>query len=168
MIRRKSADPLDWEGSARTDLRYWLLLLVGAVFVYAGFTIEPSTNCNDSGECAPWLVPVAAVMGLGASAIALGTLRANPQRGFKVDPATGELVWWQHRTRTSPGDAGQIAPAEIARIRVVPDSETDDLHVYDQAGNRVPYLDGEVIRDLAIVWAEKMVARWPHIVLEER
>ena len=44
-------------------------------------------------------------------------------------------------------------------------SESDDLHVYDQAGERLPFLDDAVIPVSARSWGEAMVARWPHIHL---
>ena len=161
------SDPLFGTRSARRDLRFWMMLLVGAVFVYGGFTIEPATNCNDSGECAPWLVPLGGVMGLGVVAMALGPLLANPQRGIMLDPATDELVWWQNRTARHPGDEGRIAPEQIARIRYVSQGDATEIHVYDRQGNRLPYLDEEVIPGWPLTWARHMVGRWPHIVLVE-
>ncbi|MBC2670439.1 hypothetical protein ACFOON_09565 [Novosphingobium piscinae] len=158
-------DPLFCRRSARTDLQYWLMLLVGAAFAYGGFTIEPASNCNDSGECAPWLVPIAAVMGLGFVAMALGPLITNPQRGLSFDPATSELRWWQNRTDRHPGDAAQIPVGQIASIRLIEGSDSDEIHVYDQAGERLPYLDETVIPGSIRSWAEAMVARWPHIRL---
>lgn len=159
-------DPFAFRCSARTELRFWVLLLIGLVFCYASFTIEPASNCSSDGECAPWLVPLAGLMGLGATAIALGTLLANPKRGMMIDPATGELVWWQNGTTLHGSDGGRIAPADIARIVIRRDSEGDELHLYDRAGERLPYFDTAVIRGTAEQWAGHAAARWPHIAVE--
>lgn len=159
------SDPLFCEFSARTDIGNWLMVLVGSVFLYGGFTIEPATNCNDSGECAPWLVPIAGVVGLGFAAMGAGNLWANPRRGLRLDPVTGELVWWQNRMIRHPGDEHRIAPERIARIRIVSGSDSTDLHVYDTTGERLPFLDETVIPGATQRWAEHMVARWPHIRL---
>lgn len=94
-------------------------------------------------------------------------LWANPQRGMRFDPVSGELVWWQNRTRRNAGDEGRVAPEHISRIRIVSTSDTTALHVYDLAGQRLPYLDEEVISGLPQAWANRMVERWPHIELEE-
>lgn len=159
------SDPLTCRRSARTDIGIWMMLLVGAVFVYAGYTVDPQSNCNDSGECAPWLVPVGGIMGLAFVGMALATLLANPQRGSTIDPASGELVWWKNRTAMHPGDQGRIDPRHIARIRVITSSDSSELHVYDQAGERLPYFDCEVIRGAPETWARHAVQRWPHVAV---
>ena len=62
-MRGRHTDILAYSRSARGDLRAWAMFVVGAIFVFAGLTIDPQDNCNDAGECAPWLVPVAFVLG---------------------------------------------------------------------------------------------------------
>jgi len=169
MIFRKSGHALDCRRSARTDLSFWMLLAVGLVFTYGGFTIEPESNCSESGECAPWLVPIAAVMGLGATAMALGTLIANPQRGCRFDPASNTLIWWQNRTRTHPGDEGRIALDQIGRFRLMKQGEDDEAHLYDLAGQRLHYFDLAVIPGSPERWAERLVALAPQVeVVVER
>lgn len=164
-MARRVPDPFGCQRSARTEVRFWALLIVGLVFSYAGFTVDPESNCVAGGSCAPWLVPVATVIGLGAVAIGLGTLIANPRRGCRYDEALGELLWWQNRTLVHPGDEGRIAPADIGTIRIIRDSDYTEVHVYDHAGARLPYLDSEVIPWPYERWAERMIARWPHIDL---
>lgn len=107
-------------------------------------------------------------MGLLFAAGGLSTLIANTRRGIMIDPANGDLVWWRNRTETNPGIGGRIAPEEIACVQVFRNNESNDLFVYDRAGKRLNFLDDDVVPDLSIVWARKLVARWPHIVLEER
>lgn len=162
---KRQFDPLACQRSARTEVRFWALLAVGCVFTYGGFTVDPQRNCGAGGDCAPWLVPLATVVGLGAIAIGLGTLIANPRRGSRFDEASGELVWWQNRNLLSPGNEGRIAPAGIGRIRIIRDSDYTEVHVYDRAGKRLPYLDSEVIPWPYERWAQCMIERWPHIEL---
>ncbi len=154
--------------SARTDFRMWLLLAFGAIFFWAGSVIDPEKNCSDGGrECAPWLVPLAqafgALVGLGA---ALNML-ANPNRGSFVDPATGDLVWWQGRIGKEGGDEGRIHPSRIATIRITRQDESEDMvSLYDLEGERLFFFDAEVIAWPYERWAERMAARWPHIRVE--
>lgn len=164
-MAKRSPDPIDCQRSARTELRFWALLAVGCAFTYAGFAIDPQRNCSPGGECAAWLVPLGTVIGLGATAIALGTLIANPRRGCRYDADAGELVWWQNRTLANRGNEGRIAPAEIGLIRIIRDSDYTEVHVYDRAGERLRYLDSEVIPWPYERWAEQMIARWPQIAL---
>ena len=93
----------------------WLLLTVGLIFFGTASTIDPAENCSEDGrECAPWLVPLAG--GFGAL-VALGAglnMLANPNRGSLLDPATGDLVWWQGRIGTAGGDEGRITPRASA------------------------------------------------------
>lgn len=158
-----------YEVSARRDVRWWMLLLVGITFTAAGFTVDPASNCNEAGECAPWLVPIAAGMGLLALVGALAWLLANPSRGSSVDLASGDMTWWQGRTRTHAGDHGQINAAAITRIVIIQDSESAaEVHVYDGSGIRLPYLDSEVIPWRSDDWARRLVQAYPHIALEIR
>lgn len=144
------------------------MLLAGLGFIYAWWIVEPSSNCSRAGECANWLHPLSGLMGLLFAAGGLSTLIANTRRGIMIDPANGDLVWWRNRTETNPGIGGRIAPEEIACVQVFRNNESNDLFVYDRAGKRLNFLDDDVVPDLSIVWARKLVARWPHIVLEER
>ncbi|MFV0645558.1 MAG: hypothetical protein ACK5NN_13850 [Sphingomonadaceae bacterium] len=158
-----------FERSARSDIRVWLLLLVGLVFLYAGATVDPARNCNDAGQCAPWLVPVAWWTGIAFTVIGLGLLWGNPRRGSCIDDATGDLVWWQGRNGKQPGDAGRIHPSRIGRIVFVPTSEDgDEIHLYDRDGQRQPYFDAEVVPWSCHQWARQFVESWPHIELEIR
>lgn len=161
------ADNFYYERCARRDPRYWALLLFGAVFLYGGLTIDPLTNCNDSGECAPILVPIAAIIGILATVMAAAQIAANTRRGSCIDPATGDLIWWQNRTRTHEGDHGRIHPSRIGRIRLVEESEkADAVHLYDLEGVRQPYFDEEVIPWDVKKWVRGLIDQWPHIVFE--
>lgn len=154
--------------SARTDFRMWLLLGLGLIFLWAGSTIDPDTNCSGGGrECAPWLVPVAQLLG---AIFALGAglnMFANPNRGSFVDAATGDLVWWQGRVGVNGGDEGRIHPSRIGKIRIERQDESDDaVHIYDFDGDRLFWFDENVIPWPYERWAEKLAAAWPHIVVE--
>ena len=146
----------------------WLLLAVGAIFFWTGVVVDPRDNCSEDGrECAPWLVPLAqglgALFGIGA---ALNML-ANPNRGSFVDPATGDLVWWQGRIGKEGGDEGRIHPSRISKIRIMRHDDSDDsVSLYDLDGERLFFFDTEVIPWPYERWAERMAARWPHISVE--
>ncbi len=159
--------PPAFERSARRDVRWWALFLIGAVFMYAGSVVDPQSNCSEGGECAPWLVPVAYLVGMVAAAAGAGHLWANPRRGSCFDPLTGELVWWQNRTFRHSGVEGRIAPERISRIRIVPqDDSADAVHLYDLGGERQPYFDSEVIPWPYDRWAGQLAARYPGIRIE--
>ncbi|WP_151719244.1 hypothetical protein [Gemmobacter serpentinus] len=158
---------LDYERSARRDLTVWLMLLVGLGFLAAGLSVVPEENCNAAGECAPWLVPVAKWMGAGFALMAAGQLLANPTRGCRIDPESGDLIWWKNRNAAFPGQAGRIAPAQIARITLRRVSEGDDaISLFDQDGQRQFWFDAEVLPWPQDRWLKALVARHPHIKLE--
>ena len=166
----ENPDVIAYEVSARRDFRFWAMLLFGLVFAYGGLTIDPQTNCSEDGrECAPWLVPVAAVIGLGCVLSALAHFKANTSRGSRLNLTTGELVWWQNRTSGHAGDGGTVMARDIVRIRIDRgDENADTLHVYGADGERLAFLDEEVVGWRLDRWAEQVVGAFPHIQLEVR
>lgn len=158
--------PLAYERSARRSLAPWGMFLVGGGFVFAGYTVDPLENCNTAGECAPWLVPVAAIMGLCFTAMGLGQLLANPRRGHRIDAATGDLLWWKNRTIRSPGDTGRIHPTRIASIRIDQRDDTSSVSLYDSDGERLHHFDEELVPWPYDRWAERLQHAWPHIRID--
>ena len=153
--------------SARTDYRMWLLLVFGTVFFWAGSVIDPADNCSEDGECAAWLVPLAQGLGALVAAGAAMNMLANPNRGSFVEPATGDLVWWQGRVGATGGDEGRIHPSRIGKIRIVrQDDSADAVHLYDLDGDRLFWFDEEVIPWPYERWAGRLAADWPHIAVE--
>lgn len=166
-MESESDNVMLFERSARRDLRWWMLALVGTVFLWASQSVPPEENCSEDGECAPWLVPVAGVLGGLALAGGAGPLLANVRRGSRIDMAAGTLEWWQGRTSRHAGDHGAIALADIARIRIERrDEGQDGVSLYDRQGERQPFFDGEVIPWPYDDWARKFVALAPTVVLE--
>lgn len=162
-----TAAPLPaYERSARRGLTTWGVLLVGAMFLLAAYTVDPRDNCGPGGECAPWLVPVAGVMGFGAVAIALAQLLANPRRGYRFDPLSGDLIWWKNRTARSPGDTGRVHPSRIASVRIDRRHEDHSLSLYGDDGERLPFFDEEVAPWPHEDWAERLTQAYPHIRIE--
>lgn len=153
--------------SARTDYRMWLSLIFGTIFFWAGSVIDPADNCSEDGECAPWLVPLAQGLGALVAAGAAMNMLANPNRGSFVEPATGDLVWWQGRIGATGGDEGRIHPSRIGKIRIVrQDDSADAVHLYDLDGDRLFWFDEEVIPWPYERWAGRLAVAWPHIAVE--
>lgn len=156
-----------FERSARRDLRWWMMGIVGAVFLVAALMVRPEDNCSAGGECAPWLVPVAGVMGAVALAGAAGQLLANTTRGSRLDLAAGTLEWWQGRRRNHPGDCGAIALADIARIAIRQrDEDSEAVSLYGHDGVRQAFFDSEVIPCPPADWARRLAELVPSIVLD--
>ena len=152
-----------FERSARGGFTAWAMLLGGLLFVFAGYTVDPLTNCDESGECAPWLVPLAGIMGWGATTMAIGLLLANPRRGFAIEAATGDLVWWKNRTMRSDGDMGRVHPSRIVSIRLDQRGENDRLSLYGEEGERLAYFDEELVPWPYDRWAQRFQRAYPHI-----
>ena len=166
---KRHEDELTFSSSARRDLRIWGMFVIGAFFVFAALSVDPQKNCNSSGECAPWLLPIAFVMGAVLGLSGLATLMANPNRGSRIDPATGELVWWKNRYGANGGDERRTAPEQISLIRIDRGSEgKNEVHLYNRGGERQFYFDEEVIGWDTERWSETMRERWPHIKVDLR
>lgn len=72
---------------------YYLILLVGIVFVYSFFAVDPAVHCVEY-PCPAWLR--AMILGLGL-VFGLGVLIAmirDHQSGSYLDPHAKEIVWW--------------------------------------------------------------------------
>lgn len=142
------------------------MFLIGAVFVYAGLTINPASNCAENGECAPWLVPLAAVIGGVFCLTGLGQLLSNAARGSRLNAAANRLDWWQNRYPGRPGDSGTIALDQIERILINRQSEDTDISLYDRQGERIVFFDKEVIGQSPEGWAERVCELVPSIRIE--
>lgn len=149
--------------TARQELQWWLLTLVGAGFIYAGITVDPQSNCSADGECAPWLVPIAFGMGLLAFAMGLGHLIANPHRGSRVDFAARRLYWWQSKEER---DAHSLSLDDVARIKVRAGDDNDGIFLYDHDGNLLPFPDQGAVPWAYQDWATALTGHFPHIALE--
>lgn len=161
------SDILDFERSARRDLRVWMLFLVGVGFAITGSIVDPATNCSSDGECAPWLVPIAKWMGIVFGVVGFGQLVTNARRGSRIDRETGDLVWWCNRAGRAGGQGGRIAPADIGLIRISRRSESaDDVGLFHRDGTPLPWFSNEVVPWPYERWAERMAQRWPHIRVE--
>ena len=159
-----------YERSARRDIRWWGMFLVGSVMCYGASTVEPAKNCDELGrECAPWLVRVVMVVGGVFGLLGAARLVVNPRSGSRIDPLTGDLLWWQERFGTRSGKQGRIHPSRISRISIVSQSDSmDEVHLYDLAGERQPYFDGEVIPSPVEGWAKTLAESYPHIRVDVR
>jgi hypothetical protein len=160
-----TAASLAFESSARRDVRWWLLLIVGLVFALVGGSIDPANNCDANGQCAPWLVPIAVGFGVLALCGAAFMLMTNPKRGCRIDPATGTLHWWQwQRGPQHSADTGGVAITDIQRIRVVNTSDSDHIYFYGADG-LLPLPDSECFPWPYQDWARRLVAAYPHVDL---
>lgn len=158
-----------FERSARSDLRWWVALLVGLAFAIAGWTIDPATNCSADGECAPWLVPIAFVVGIVSAMMGGMQLIINPRSGSCIDTISGELVWWHGLVADGrASDTGRLALAHIARVVLVSNSDDNELFLYDAQRQLLPFPKDEVMPWRHDQWAKALATHVPGLVIEER
>jgi hypothetical protein len=157
-----------YEHTGQRDIRWWFILVFGTTFFVTSFVADPQ-NCDLCGVCAPWLVPVLRWGGAVFAVMGATRLITNPRQGSLIDPATGDLVWWQERFGTTGGKEGRIHPSQISEIRIVGKSESmDQVSLHDLAGGRQAHFDGEVIPVPFEDWAKALAARWPNIRVDVR
>ena len=151
--------------NSRRDLRVYGMLLVGAMFVYAGLVVDPASNCDASGrECAPWLVPVAFVMGVVLAGSALAMLVHARRWGSRLDIEARTLWWWDNAV--GPGERA-IALDDVARIRVQrPEESEDRVFLYRQDGTLLPFPSERSVPYDAIQWARDLAEHFPHIAVD--
>lgn len=149
--------------SGRRDFRLYAVLAVGLVFVCAAANIDPATNCDDSDECAPWLVPVAFWLGAIASLLGAAGLIRNPHRGSRINARTGELMWWNEVHASA---SGSLNLADIAIIRVDTSSDSSTVKLLNGQGELVPFGGVEVVPWRLEEWARGVARLQPHIRVE--
>lgn len=151
--------------SARRDVRSYAVLFVGLIFVWAGATVDPAKNCDESGrECAPWLVPIAFCLGLLAATAGAGMLLANNRWGSKLDLAQRRFTWWHTSISREPQS---ISLDDVSRIKVRIVSEgSDNIFFYDRAGALMPIPKDEIYPGNYETWVRDLAAHFPHIVVE--
>lgn len=157
----------DWvmchQTSGRRDFRLYALLAFGLVFACAGATIDPATNCSDSGECAPWVVPVAFWMGVLAFAAGLIGIVRDFRRGSCINARTGELVWWNEVHASA---SGRLKLSDVSIIRVDASSESTTVLLLDRQGKLLPFAGVEVLPGRLEQWARGVAKLQPHIRVE--
>jgi hypothetical protein len=156
-----------FETSGRRDPIVWLLLWVGLIFAAFGFAVTPGGPCISVADCMPWPAFVAKWAGALVMLVAFGQMVANKQRGCRIDPESGDLIWWKNRSATHDGQSGRIHPARISRLAILYDSDgAAEISLQDLDGQRQPWFDTEVLPLNVEGWARALVARYPHIRLE--
>ena len=156
---------LEYSMSARRDVSSYLVLLVGLGFLWAGATVDPASNCDPSGrECAPWLIPIAFLMGGVGTAMGLGFLAFNRKWGSRLDMAQRRLFWWDSLVSA---DTHSIALDDVARIRVQQHSESSDLvFLYDRANALIRFPEERAVAYNPEQWARDLASHFPHINVE--
>lgn len=151
--------------SSRRDLRVYGMLLVGAMFTYAGLTLDPASNCDASGRhCAPWLVPVAFAMGVAFAGSALAMLVHARRWGSRLDIEARTLWWWDNAV--SPGEHA-IALDDVARIRVQrPEESEDRVFLYGHDGELLRFPPERGVPYDAVQWARDLAGHFPHIRMD--
>lgn len=151
--------------SSRRDPKVYLLLLAGAVFLYAGLTVNPADNCGLNGrQCAPWLVPLAYVIGTVLTGLALAMLVHARNWGSRLDLDAGMLSWWD--SDLQPAER-VIALEQLGCIRIQRREERADrifLHARDGSPLRFP-AEGAVPYNPE-QWAHDLAGHFPHIHVE--
>ncbi|HJR73599.1 MAG TPA: hypothetical protein VJ806_08155 [Luteimonas sp.] len=148
--------------SSRRDFRIYLLLIFGLVFVYAGATVDPATNCDESGrECAPWLVPIAFGIGVLATLGGMLALVRNRKWGSRLDLAGRRLSWWDSAVSA---DARSVSLDDVAKVVVNRRSESSDkVFIYRKDGERLDFPEENSVPYHPETWARDLAAHFPHI-----
>lgn len=151
--------------TARRDPLNWAMLIMGLIVAWLGFQADPQFSCDESGNCNSWLVHIVRALGALFALAGIALLIGNHPRGSGVDVQAGELVWWYG----SAEKPSRHPLADISRIRLDFDSENyDEIHLYDSAGERLPFTGPQVTPWNIEDWATRLIERYPHIELEVR
>lgn len=155
---------LEYSKSARRDWRTYLVLGFGLFFMMAGLSVDPATNCDESGrECAPWLVYAALGMGVLAVAAGVGLWGANRRWGSRLDLAQRRLWWWDNAMSAEPQ---YIALDAVSRIKVQRPSESSDrLFFYDHDGALIRFTEEHAVPYGFEAWARDLAMHYPHITV---
>ena len=164
---RAMPNDLNFEKNARSDFRVWLSFAVG-LFLFTPCLFEFSSQTTIFESPAPiWLTAILFISGLGFMLFAGIALLANTSRGCKIDPETGELIWWQMKfPKQGLSQKYRISISSIESIRI--DSRGDDVDValFDKGGQKHPLFSENSLPSNYNLWADNLCRRFPHIRIE--
>lgn len=155
-------DRLEHRHSARGSPLHYLLVAMGALFVFAPLAITPATHCVEY-PCPLWLRGFIFLLGAVFGGGALVAILRRIEWGSYVDQETGEIVWWHGR----PGCMRMRIPIDrIGRI-VVEGGDSVSLRLTDIDGRRI-LLPSECVRPPIADWAAEIGRRYPAIEVDIR
>ena len=156
---------------ARQDFRYWLMLIAGLAFFIIGLKQDAAQNCDEAGNCAPWLVYAAVVIGFLFAIGGAIILIRNNRLGSYVDLETNELVWWTQLPRHVPLNIEanyiqRILLSDVTKVKLSLRSDDDRVTLFYRSGLETPFPGTAVIPSNAKEWVEELSRRVPHITIE--
>ena len=162
---------LVYDVSARQDFRCWLMLIAGLAFFIIGLTQDAAKNCDEAGNCAPWLVYAAIVIGFIFAIGGALLLIRNSRQGSYVDIVTEELVWWTQLPRQVSLDHaanyfGRILLSDVAKVKLNLRNDEDRVFLFNHSGLEIPFPGTAVISSNVRAWGEELSKRFPHITIE--
>ena len=170
-IEKRQNKILVYDFSARQDFRYWLMLIAGLAFMIIGLKQDAAQNCDEAGNCAPWLVYAAVVIGFIFAIGGAILLIKDNRHGSYVDLEANELVWWTQLPRrvTLELEANyfrRILLSDVAKVKLNLRNDDDRVSLLNRSGLEIPFAGTAVIRSNAKGWAEELSRRFPHIAIE--
>lgn len=146
---------LDFERTARSDLRRWLIFVVGAGMVI----LAASGVMSDEPAILRW---VFALFGASGALIGGASLWANTTRGCHVDTSTDVLRWWHMGGLPWLNQSEQSDLTRVERIDLRDSSDTTEFVVHEP-GADPKIINLEAVPRDHLAWLAKLVERYPHI-----
>lgn len=161
--------PLDFERSARYDVRIWLAAAVGGLLGLSALSTLAQSGPLMIADAPLWMSLIFLVSGVGMAGLALVALVANTSRGCRVDPANGTLAWWQMRFPWQAHEQMQaIALADIDRILVDRSGDGISIALYDRHGTKREGFGELTLPGDYDIWLRTLNTQHPHIQIERK
>ncbi len=154
---------MEYRKTARTSPLFYILVVMGAIFVIGGFTLDPVKSCAVY-DCPLWLrglvVGFGFLFGLGG----LSAIIRNFQYGSRLDMERHALLWWEG----VPPITENIIPMDTVKTIVIEaDSDNSKVYLLDVEENRIR-LSGQCIPYPYKTWAEGVKQSFPHLTVREK
>ncbi len=154
---------MEYRKTARTSPLFYILIVMGSIFVIGGITLDPVKSCMEY-PCPLWLRGLAIGLGLLFAVGGLSAVIRDFQYGSRLDVKKRALTWWEG---VPPIKENIILMDSVSTILVDSDSDSATIHLLDSQGRHI-HISNQCIPYPYATWASHIRELFPHITMQEK
>ncbi len=154
---------MEYHKTARTSPLFYILVVMGSIFVIGGVTLDPVKSCVEYA-CPLWLRGLAVGLGLLFGLGGLNAIIRNFQYGSRLDLERRALVWWEG---VPPITENAILMDSVKAIVIDSSLDNNKVFLLDANEKHIPFSD-QCIPHPYEKWADRVKQAFPHVTVREK